>query len=250
MAHRRMPLALALLVAAPAALAHVPLLEEQVAYPKPWKAPPGADASWESPYWLRYDVRESQAIFAYLAPGDLDVFAFTVLPAQLATGPVLVAASALPPACVQAKEHYPVTALVGPAGPTLRPPLDPAALPFPVPPGMGVALAANPRPDGGGERPIFSDPALGLAWFLPLGLTQDCLFNAPWTCDYSNTISVAVFVPGAYYLVVWDPDGVPQDYTANIGFLEGGLPADPAVIDFVRDNGWLHQPCTPPYPSR
>ena len=250
MSLRRSPLALVLLCAASTAMAHVPLLEPQATFPKPWKAPAGADASWEAPYWLPYDVRESQAIFAYLSPGDQDVFAFTVQPWQLSRGPVVVAASALPPACNQSKEHFPVTALVGPAGPTLRPPADPAAFPFTVPPGMGVASAANPRPEGGGERPVFSDPNLGLAWFLPLGLTQECLFNAPWACDYTNTISVPVFVPGTYYLVVWDPDGVPQDYTANIGFLEGGIPADPAVIEAVRDGGWLHHPCTEPYPGR
>lgn len=249
MPSRRTLLALALLLAATPALAHVPLLEPQAADPKPWKAPASADASWESPFSLPYDVRESMAIFAYLAPGDQDVFAFDVLPAQVAFGPVVVAASALPPACNQTKEQFPVTALVGPIGPTLRPPADPAALPFPVPPGMGVAFAPNPRPEGGIDRAVFSDPSLGLAWFLPLGLTQECLFGDPRTCDYRNTISVPVFVPGTYHLVMWDPDGQPQDYTANIGFLEGGIPADPAVIAAVRDNGWLHGPCTPPYPA-
>jgi hypothetical protein len=247
---RRYLAVIALFVAVPAALAHVPLVEEQVTYAKPWKAPASADASWEAPFWLPYDVRESQAIFAYLSPGDQDVFAFTVQPWQLGHGPVVVAASALPPACGQTKEHFPVTALVGPIGPTLRPPVNPEALPFVVPPGMGVAFAPNPRPEGGSERPVFSDPNLGLSWFLPLGLTQECLFNAPWACDYTNTISVPVFVPGTYYLVMWDPDGVPQDYTANIGFLESGLPPDPSVIDLVKDNGWLHHPCTPPYPGR
>jgi hypothetical protein len=78
---------------------------------------------------------------------------------------------------------------------------------------------------------------------------MECLFDVPPSCDFTNTISVPVFVPGRYYIVMWDPDGQPQDYTANIGFLEGGAAADPDVVEAVRDNGWLHHPCGIPYPS-
>jgi hypothetical protein len=238
MSKRRIAVAVAILSGASLAAAHVPQLEPQATYAKPWRAPASADASFANPYVLPLPVVISQAIFAYLSPEDVDVYAFTVQP-----GGALVAASALPPACNQTKAHFPVTALLGYG----LPPPD-REYPFAIPPGMGILFAPNPRPAGGAERAIFSDPNLGLSWFLPLGLTQDCLFNGG--CDYSNTIAAYVAVPGTYYLVMWDPDGVPQDYTANIGFLEGGPPPDPAVLEQVMNGAWLHGPCTPPYPGQ
>jgi hypothetical protein len=229
-------------------------VEPQALSPMPWLHPEG-DSSIDRPHFLEFGVMDSQAIFAYLDADDVDVFAFAVTPADLAFGPVVVAASALPPACNQTKNNYPVTALLAPMG--TSPGLIPgtiADVPFAVPPGYGVLLAPNPPIGEDEERPIFVLPAeggldLGLSWFLPQGLTQQCLFQAPWTCDYTNTINTIVWAPGVYYLAVWDPDGVKQDYTANIGFLEDSYQPNPMLEAWVQGNGHLHGPCRPPYPG-
>ena len=82
----------------------------------------------------------------------------------------------------------------------------------------------------------------------PLG--QDCLLNNQAACDFTNTISQPVFYPGTYYLAMWNPNGVPTDYTANIGFIETGEEGTPEVNDMIRDNGLLHRSCHEPYPFR
>jgi hypothetical protein len=224
-------------------------MEPQITYEHPQQAPASDDASFANPFVLPQSVEQSQAIFGYLTADDVDVFAFNLTLADFfnpATGrfrPVIIAASALPPACNQTKNNYPVTALIGPG---LPPPTEP--LPFSVPPGMGVLVAPNPQVNGNAEREIFHDEAgLHISWFLPLGLSEECLFNGG--CDFSNTISRAVFIPGPYMLAIWDPDGNPQDYTANIGFREDNTLPNLPVQDFVRDNAHLHTPCTEPYPG-
>lgn len=228
--------------------------EAQAFYRLPWQHPE-ADSSFSAPHFLKSGVMDSQAVFGFLDADDVDVFAFPVAPGDLAFGPVVVSASTLPPACNQTKNNYPMTALMAPMG--TCPDLIPwtlANVPFTVPEGWGVVVAQNPPVVEDAERPLFVLPAeggidLGLSWFLPQGLTQDCLFYAPWTCDYTNTVSTVVFAPGMYFLAVWDPDGVKQDYTLNVGFLEDNYQPDPLLEAWVQDNGHLHLPCTPPYPG-
>jgi hypothetical protein len=238
------------------ALAHIPSIEPQATYHKPKKAPASADYSFESPRVLE-SVTDSQAVFAYLTAGDVDVYKFTVTAADLATGPVIVAASALPPACHYYRNAYPVTALMGPRAPSpFGPPGLPAPqpgmdLPFEVPAGMGVIKAENPAAGHKEKREIFhvEEEDLGaIAWFLPEGLSQECLTENQSACDFSNTIAQPVFYPGDYYLVIWDPAGDAMDYTANIGFSEENYSADPDVLDQIRDNALLHHPCKEPYP--
>jgi hypothetical protein len=127
------------------------------------------------------------------------------------------------------------------------PPKDPnLELPFEVPAGSGVVFADNPQVS---PRPVFHMPPgeadVGdLAWFLPKGLTAECLTTAPQTCDYSHTIAQPVFYPGTYYIVMWNPSGVPTDYTANIGYSEAHYEEpDPEILDLIRDNGLLHRTC-------
>ena len=67
---------------------------------------------------------------------------------------------------------------------------------------------------------MFNFPEGDYAWFLPQGLTEQCLLHAPWLCDFSNTINTPVFVPGTYFLLIWNPTGGRIDYTANFGCRE------------------------------
>jgi hypothetical protein len=49
---------------------------------------------------------------------------------------------------------------------------------------------------------------------------------------------------------MWNPTGIPTDYTANIGYSEGNYePADPEIIALVCDYGIRHRSCHEPYPS-
>lgn len=248
----------ATLLVAGGALGHTPSIEEQTLYQFPFFAPAEADFSWEHPNVLA-SVTDSQAVFAYLTYGDVDVYSFQVTAADLAFGPVLVAASALPPGCFEYQNVYPMTALLGPQAPGpfgppgLPPPAPGVSLPFAVPPGLGVVVANNPRIPFPGKREVFhlEEGDLGdISWFLPQGLSQQCLTEAQWLCDFSNTIAQPVFYPGTYYLAIWNPTGIPTDYTANIGFSEENYSPDPDVLELIRDNALLHRSCHEPYPFR
>lgn len=249
--------AIVALVAQSSAKAHTPTIEPQAIYTAPAAAPASADYSFSSPRILT-SVTASQAVFAYLTWGDVDFYKFTVTPQMLQFGPVIVAASALPPGCWEYQNVYPVTALMGPQkpGPFGPPGLPPATpemnLPFSVPAGYGVVKAENPRVHRPDTREIFEleeSADLGtITWFLPEGLSQDCLLHNQAACDFSNTIGQPVFYPGDYYLAIWNPNGVPTDYTANIGFVETGVEGTPEVHDMIRDNGLLHRNCHEPYP--
>ena len=229
------------------ASAHNLFIEEQILLENPAEAPPKDDFSFRNPFQID-NVIDSQAIFSYLTRGDVDVFEFKITPADLTSGPVLVSASALPPACVETQNNYPITALIGPGLP--EPGID-RRLPFQVLCDMGVIVADNPVVKKGG-RSIFdldtAEPELGLGigWFLPLGLTQKCLLTPPPFCDFSNTIAQPVFAAGTYRIIMYDPSGKEQDYTANIGFSEENFIPNPKIEDLVRDNGHLHTFCNEP----
>ena len=122
------------------AFAHNLFVEPQTLLENPSQAPPKDDFSFMTPFQID-NVTDSQAIFSYLTPGDVDVFEFQITPEDVAFGPVLVSASALPPACLETQNNYPVTALIGPGLPP--PPVD-IRLPFQVPCDMGVVIANNP----------------------------------------------------------------------------------------------------------
>jgi len=226
------------------AFAHNLFVEPQTLLETPSDAPAEDDFSFEAPFLIE-NVNDSQGIFSYLTPGEVDVFEFEVTIQDVAFGPVVVAASALPPACQETMNNYPVTALMGPGLPP--PSVD---LPFEVPPGMGVIVANNPKVELGKERSIFDlDTAapelnLGISWLLPQGLTLDCLLNDISQCDFSNSIALPVFVPGIYSIIMYDPDGKAQDYTANIGLSEENFIPNTKVQDLVRDNNLLHTACS------
>jgi hypothetical protein len=240
------------------AFAHIPSIEPQAAYTFPAFAPASKDYSFASPRVLT-SVTDSQAVFAYLTWGDVDFYKVTITPQDVQYGPVLISASALPPGCFEYQNVYPVTALIGPQapspfGPPGLPPATPEMnLPFAVPAGMGAVKAENPRIEYPEERPIFhlEEGDLGeISWFLPDGLTQECLLSNPFLCDFTNTIAQPVFYPGDYYIAMWNPTGIPTDYTANIGYEEDNFSSDPEVEDMIRDNGLLHRSCHEPYPFR
>jgi hypothetical protein len=249
-------LSFSILLASGSAFAHDISIEPQALCSIPILAPPQSDFSWSHPDVLN-NVLDSQAIFGYLGIADVDVFSFQVTPAQVATGPVLVSASALAPACLEYQNVYPVTALIGPQAPSpFGPPGLPAPtaglnLPFGVPAGLGVLVAANPHVSYPNKREVFVlEGDLGLSWFLPKGLSQYCLLNAQYLCDFSNTIARPVFYPGTYYIAIWNPTGIPTDYTANIGYSEANYTPNPEAEDEVRDNALLHRSCHEPYPLR
>ena len=205
-------------------LAHEPFVELEMVR-SVGSAQADEDFSFANPFVIEGSIEESRAIFSYLHPGDVDVFTFSLAPDDFlvpgtmppAFKPVIISASALPPACVSYGAAYPVTALLGIGLPPPPPGLE---LPFELPPGYGMLYAPNPPIVPGAARPVFNFPEADYAWFLPEGLSEYCLLEAPYLCDFSNTISTPVFVPGQYFLVMWNPTGKPMDYTANVGFRE------------------------------
>lgn len=256
--------------------AHLISVEGQTLYRFPWCAPEEEDFSFDTPFVVTRSEQspagedfyigpqESQAVFAFLSWADVDVYRIVVRPedfqlsANQQPAPIILSASALPPACRQTRNNYPYTALLYPLAPGTEAPSVDVDLPFDVPEGYGIVIAENPRLGKKEQRPIFdidtADPELGLgvSWFLPLGLTQECLLSAPWLCNFENTISQPIFSPGIYYIVIWDPEGKPQDYTANIGFAEtaAGVIDQTDMQELVKDNALLHWPCSEPYPSK
>lgn len=238
--------------------AHSLDVEEQTYDPKPWQTMEG-DSSFANPHLLKYGIMNSQAIFAWLDAGDVDVFQFTVKPTDIAQAqslrfPTAMAfASPIPAACAQTKNNYPAIALVAPFGtsPVVQ---DPAYfdLPFTVPPGHGVLPVYNTPVQGNEERVIFylppedTDPPLNLSWFLPTG----CFVEPYFDCTQADALGAPIFAPyTTAYFVVWDPDGVPQDYTVNVGIDEDNTVHSSEIEDFVRDNNHLHRPCKDPYPG-
>lgn len=243
---------IAVLLVAFSAYAHVPYMEEtDFSWANPFVIAPAADGG-------PPNIMRSKAIFAYMDNNDIDVYTFTLIPSDFmkpildANGqpqfdengnmimqysPVLVTASALPPACMQYKHFYPKTALLG-----IGLPAVPEGLPFDVPAGYGAIVADHPKED---MRETFFEA--GITWFLPKGLSQDCLYNSPWSCDYTNTISQPVFNPGTYYIVMFNDTGRPGDYTANIGVLEGfdgpQTPEQHAIIEYVASGEWYKVDC-------
>ena len=232
-------------------------LEILLSEPKPWKNTDG-DASWHMPHYIQFPLMDSQAIFSWLDPEDVDVYQFTLWPADIIQAQTLgfptafVFAAPIPPACNQTRNHYPAIALVAPFG--TAPVQDPAFfdLPFEVPPGHGVLPMYNTRAHGGEERPIFvlppedTDEPLNLSWFLPSG----CMTEPYFDCSVSDTLALPVFAPFvSYYLVVWNPAGNAIDYTLNLGIDEGNFQNFSNIEDMVRDNNHLHTPCTEPYPE-
>ena len=153
----------------------------------------------------------------------------------------LITANALSPACKQYKYFYPSVALVGPTASGLPPIKE--ELPFDsswIPPDHGVVIAYNNRVRKA-DRPIFTLHAdelnkevdllnstqesglsnlkedLSWSWYLPHGLSQECLFCSPFDCDFSNSLGVPVFSPGTYYIVVFNTMELAGDYNLSIG---------------------------------
>lgn len=186
------------------------------------------------PYRPITNPGEAKIIVSYLEEGEVDMY-------SVAISPCMFVANALPPACEQYREFHPSVALIGPGLPAAT-----ETLPFEIPDGFGVVVAHNPKqnPD---MRPIYTETpdafnediaeaeANGcevdgemtgnLSWFLPYGLTQNCLHCAPWACNFDNSLALPFFPPqyspGLYRLAVWDPTGRPGDYVLNIGTGEG-----------------------------
>ncbi len=234
------------------AMAHVPYIEEEdFSFDAPFVIPVATDGG-------PTNVMRSKAIFAYLDEGDIDVYQFTLVPGDfqkpvldaqglptfdqngnmiMQFSPVIVTGSALPPACKQYKHFYPKTALLGIGLST-----PPADLPFNVPAGYGAVVADNPKVK---DRAVMTE--VGIYWYLPKGLTQECLYTSPWSCDYTNTISQAVFAPGTYYIVIFNDTDRPGDYTANIGILEGFDPPKTQeqenILELVSSGDWYRVPC-------
>jgi len=238
--------------------AHLLDVEEQAYLSKPWQSDEG-DASFANPHQLKFGIMDSQALFAWLDADDVDVYQFTITQADILQAHALgfptamVLASPIPAACNQTKNNYPAIALIAPFG--TAPVQDPSYfdLPFSVPPGHGVLPVFNTPTQGNEEREIFylppedTEQPLNLSWFLPNGCTLDPYFD----CSSADALGAPIFAPfTTAYLVIWDPDGVPQDYTLNIGVDESGFQHFEEIEDFVRDNNNLHRPCTEPYLGR
>ncbi len=232
-------------------------LEILLSEPRPWQRTDG-DASWDWPHVIKFPLLDSQAIFSWLDPEDVDVYQFLVTPydaaqgASLGFGGAFVIAAPIPAACNQTKNRYPAIALVAPFGTAPVQPPEWFDLPFEVPPGHGVLPVFNTPAEEGEERPIFvlppedTDIPLNLSWFLPSG----CVTEPHFDCSRSDTLGAPIFVPFTVaYLVVWNPAGNGIDYTLNLGVDENNFQSFTNIEDMVRDNNHLHTPCTPPYPG-
>ena len=222
-----------ILLAAVAAMAHVPYLEPEVA--RRWGPPAaGDDYSFENPFIIPSGtIFNSKAIFAYLSYGDVDVYQYTVQEGE--TVPWMICAS-LTPACRRYRHTYPSTALLGPGLPEPDPSED---LPFAIPEGYGALVGHQTRVPPGEERPVLSlsadVPGANISWFFPAGPQTDFVFVDNIT------------VPGDYYIVIWNPTKLPCDYTANIGFAEVFSVEDKVresvIIPLYSDHKLLRFPC-------
>lgn len=270
--------------------AHIPFIEAEAreADPASLSAEQRAemDYSFENPFphqedidfqnepgnTFQYDGIDSMAVNGYLVPGEVDVF--RLVPAENDSGalpfPGAVLASALPPACGELVDQFPLVALVGPGLPREADVLD--QLPFdiddasevPQPEaGMNGALfAPNPTID---PREVFvEDVVTGLSWFLPAGTTQECLEgqgpagNPFQDCETLENSIVAVTSPTqpydlmlgeTYYVAIWDPDGEAQDYTIALGITDAHYVNRPNINSEIECFQLLHDTCTAPYPD-
>jgi hypothetical protein len=214
-----------ILLAAGAALAHVPYLEPEVV--RRWGPPAeGDDFSFENPFIIPSGtIFNSKAIFAYLS--------YTVEEGE--TVPWIIFA-ALSPACRLYRNTYLSTALLGPGLPEPDPSED---LPFAIPEGYGALVAHQTRVPPGEERPVLSlsadVPGVNISWFFPAAPETDFIFV--------NNITVS----GDYYIAVWNPTRLPGDYTANIGFAEEFSVEDKVresiIIPLYSDHKLFHFPC-------
>ena len=267
-----------------AARAHIPFVEPEARANDPESLSESEraamDYSWENPFPLAedrafqalptntfaYDGIDSMAVNGYLTPNEVDVF--RLVPAENDSGalpfPGAILASALPPACGELVDQYPLVALVGPGLPREQDVLD--RLPFdiddesevPQPEaGMNGALfAPNPEID---RREVFvEDVVTGLSWFLPAGTTQDCLEggNPFLDCETLDNSILAVtsenqpydlMLGEPYYVALWDPEGEAQDYTVTLGITDAHYVDRPDVNAEIECFQLIHGTCTAPY---
>lgn len=236
---------------------------------KPWRN--AGDTTFENPMPIGWTILTSQVVFAYLDASDVDYYTFTIsrdnatIPpyetndyeqAQTyfrAPNPVL-RTSVLPPACAETVDNYPAVALIAKKG-TASGIFAFNDVPFDIPEGYEAFSMTNLPPASGEQRVIYEIPKEGaskplkLSWFLPEG----CQLSPPGSprplnCTNSRTLTASILAEGeTYYIAVWDPKGVAQDYSLNIGFDERFANGDPAIRRAIRNNKYLHTPCHPPY---
>lgn len=255
----------------PASLSAAQRDEIDYSFENPFPHPEDIDFQNEPGNTFQYDGIDSMAVNGYLVPGEVDVF--HLVPAENDSGalpfPGAILASALPPACGELVEQYPLVALIGPGLPREadvleRLPFDIDEAPVPQPEaGMNGALfGPNPTID---PREIFvEDVVTGLSWFLPSGTTQECLEgqgpagNPFQDCDTLENSIVAVASPGQpydlmlgedYYVAIWDPDGEAQDYTIALGITDAHYVNRPDINSEIECFQLLHSTCTAPYPE-
>ena len=235
----------------------------------------GDDGELKIPKYEDMGVEQSRAIFAYLAPDEVDFFRLDVKESDFLNGfpdflpfpAVRIDASALPYACEETIDHYPVTAFLGPGVPTSIPSgitlpqevADKLASLQNMDPTVGIIVADNP-PVANRALNVFESPEEGVeaSWFLPEGLTQFCLLEAPFLCDFSNTISYLLtedtgYPVGEYtfFLAMWDPAALTRDYTANIGADERFTASNvkqKKSLDIINDRALMSKhgvDCTP-----
>jgi len=190
----------------------------------------------------------AKAIIAYLDPQDVDVFDILVTSEDLPSGgALLLTANALPSACQQYRNFYPSLALVGYGLPPAPDDLS-FALPFDIPSGMGAVVVPGYKHRGGELRPIYTTHAEEMnvfveewmatcheegieleyvdgdvSYFLPRGLTQECLHCTPWLCPTDGSLFVPIYLTGTYKLYVFNSwSGRGGDYNLSIGTGEEG----------------------------
>ena len=242
--HKTLLITVSLLLAITAVIhAHVPYIEHEAL--RRWgPLAEGEDYSFEHPFIVPSGhIQQSRAVFAYLSRGDIDVYQYTLEEGESA----MVMACGIPPSCAIYRNTYPATALIGPGLPDPEPN---ANLPFDIPDdcedcGVLVKYQTKVPLREWNSRPVFAlteVPGTFISWFFPFDFDNDLIMNP-------------IDVPGTYYIVIWNPDGSPCDYTANIGFEETFSEEDRFRVDTITpmysDHRILHFPCIEvegPYP--
>jgi MYXO-CTERM domain-containing protein len=225
-----------LLIAPGIASAHVVSFEPEAKLADPSTATPADDYSLDSPRILE-NVVDSLAIHGFLHDDDVDWYEFTLGDNDV---PEIVSVLALSPACEETRDQYVNVALLA----AHLPAADPAtSLPFELPDGFGIEVPQNPEVPADAERPVFYEPSSGNFSFLPLGVTNDCIWNEPWACDWSHTIGGTREDAGRYLVAVWTTTGEAADYVLSVGMSDANyyVSEDEAL---VANNAWLHFPCT------
>jgi hypothetical protein len=183
----------------------------------------GQDWSFEFPYIIpegEFDL--ARAAHVWLSKGDVDVAKYTAAEGEQ----ICAQLSAIPPACVQYKNYYPIIGILGPGVPDRDP------FPFEYPEDCkdcGFMVTNPPKAKPGEERysgwgPIGAFPEVGYWYYFD------------WTKD---VLQLWMEGPGNFYIVIYHPQGKPGDVLAMWGWDECEYNYNPADMHMHNYNAYI-----------